>query len=97
MGKIYVNQSELRLQLNTTIDLTQAALIKIKYIKPGSTVVNEVVAGVFDVAKGIIIYDFHNGELDTVGNWTFWADVTFSDGRNAPSEPVKLRIWVEGT
>jgi len=96
MAKIYVNQSALRLQLNTTIDLTLATSIRLKYLKPSSTVAVSVVAGVLDAVKGIVIYDFHEGELNEAGNWTFWVDVTFSDGRNAPSIPVKIRVWPEG-
>ena len=97
MAKIYVNQSALRIQLNTTVDLTQAASVKIKYVKPNSTVIYENPAGILDTVKGIVIYDFHQGELDTAGNWTFWVDVLFNDGRNAPSSPVKIKVWEEGT
>jgi len=97
MGKVYVNQSELRLQLDTYVSLVGATSLKIKYLKPGSTVEHEVTAQVLSSSAGTIYYDFTAGQLDTAGIWTFWAYVTFAGGGEAPGEPVKIRIWEEGT
>jgi hypothetical protein len=97
MGKIYVNQSELRLQLNTGVNLAGALAVKIKYIKPGETTEREFTAQVESSSLGTIYYDFQTGQLDKAGIWEFWAWVEFADTRIAPGEPIKLRVWTEGT
>jgi hypothetical protein len=97
MGKIYVNQDKLRLQLNTGVDLTGAQALKIRYQKPGSTAVNEFVATALPSLLGALYYDFKSGDLNKSGDWTFWPWVTFADGRSAPGQPIKIKVWDEGT
>jgi hypothetical protein len=97
MGKVYVNQSELRLQLNTGVSLAGALSVLIKYLKPDETTEREFTAQVLSSSAGTIYYDFNAGELDTAGIWTFWSYVTFADSREAPGEPVRLKVWTEGT
>lgn len=96
MGKIYLNQSKLRLQLNTGVTIESGDVLYIKYKKPGSTTTNTFTAEELGTTNGAIYYDFQAGELDTIGLWTFWAYIVFDDGGVAAGEAVKLRVFNEG-
>ena len=94
MGKIYKNQFNLKLTLQTEVTVTGATATKIKYLKPDKTAgeFNASISGTEDLE-----YDFTvSTELDQSGDWTFWAYVTFSDSRIAPGEPVVIRVYEEG-
>ena len=99
MSKIFVGQSSLRIQVTTSVNIAAATELLIKYIKPdddateGSWVATEGTA-----ATGIFYYDLvDEDDLDVAGVWTFWGYVTFSDGRGAPGEIFKVRVYEEGT
>ena len=95
MNKIYVNQSALRIQLDTSQDVSDATVTQIKYIKPdGSTGSWNASASSSD--DSLIYYDLTGTELDTAGRWTIWAYVTFSDLRSAAGEPYIMRVYAEG-
>jgi len=95
MGKIFKDQTALRITLNTFTDLEDAVSAVIKFYKPdGST--GEFAAAVKDVEKGIIIHEVIEGEIDVSGWWSFWAFVTFEDGRTAAGEAAKVYVWEQG-
>jgi len=96
MGKIYVGQSKLRLQLNTGVTIESGDVLWIKYCKPGSSSVEVFVAEELGTPAGAIYYDFDIGDLDTAGIWKFWAYIIFNDGREAPGESISIRIYNEG-
>ena len=96
MSTIFVNQSKLRLQLTTGVDITDATSLLIKYKKPDGTA-GSWTATSSDDDTGVIYYDFTDGELSASGVWTFWAYITFSDGRVAPGEKLTIRVKTEGT
>jgi hypothetical protein len=95
MNRIYKGQSALRITVKTFTDLEGIAGAVIKYRKPGG-VPGELSAGVGDTANGIIFHECIEGELDQAGWWTFWAYVTFGDGRTAAGEPARVFVWDEG-
>ena len=95
MSKIFINQSKLRLQLTTGVDITGATSLLIKYKDPDGTE-GSFTATSSDDDNGVIYYDFTDGELDTRGVWTFWAYITFSDGRVAPGEVSTIKVYNEG-
>ena len=95
MGKIFRGQTALRITLKTFTDLEGVISAIIKYIKPnGST--GEYAAAIGDTAKGVIFHECIEGDLDVSGWWSFWAFVTFADGRTAAGEAAKVFIWNEG-
>jgi len=95
MGKIFRGQSALRITLKTFTDLEGAISAVIKYIKPNGSI-GEYAAAVGDTAKGVIFHECIEGDLDVSGWWSFWAFVTFADGRTAAGEAAKVYIWKEG-
>jgi len=95
MSKIFAGQSALRLMLKTFCDLEGIISAAIRYRKPGG-VAGEFAAAVGDAAKGVIIHECIEGEIDVPGWWSFWAYVTFSDGRTAAGETAKVYVWREG-
>ena len=97
MGKIYVNQTQLRIQLNVGVDITGALSLLIKYIKPDGVTKGQWVASIDTSTTKTMYYDFSVGDLDVSGNWLFWGYVTFADGKSAPGDVVKVRVWDEGT
>jgi hypothetical protein len=97
MGKIYRNQTALRFQLDCKTDISGSLDEKIRYEKPtGAT--GSWAASVLNATLGYIYYDVvATGDVDTVGVWTLWSFITFSDGRKAPGEPAEVRVYEEGT
>lgn len=88
-SKIYLNQSNLKLTLDTQVLITGATLREIRFIKPDGTIDH------FDAIEEnetSISYELTGTELDMTGIWTFWAYVIFSDGRNAAGEPVRIIV-----
>ena len=94
MGKIFKNQSSLKIELTTSVGLGGASA-KIKYRKPSGTE-GEWSATITDSTDGVIEYDLVNGEIDEAGIWQFWASVVFSDRRTAPGEVASVRVYEEG-
>lgn len=93
-GKIYLDQSNLKITAETGVTVTGAIAQVIKFIKPDNSTGewDATISGTED-----IFYEFSEpSELDQSGDWTFWAFVTFSDGRKAPGEPVTIRVYEEG-
>jgi hypothetical protein len=95
MGKVFKGQSALRLTVKTFTDLEGIISAVIKYRKPDGSA-GEFAAGVGDSGKGVIFHECIEGELDMPGWWTFWAFITFADGRTATGETAKVYIWKEG-
>jgi hypothetical protein len=95
MRRIYKGQSALRITVKTFIDLEGIEGAVIRYRKPDG-VTGEFAAGVGDEAKGVIFHECIEGEIDRAGWWSFWAFITFADGRTAAGETVKIFVWTEG-
>lgn len=95
MGKIYKNQTALRISLDTDADLSTASAQVIKYTKPDAT------TGQFTAVNGgsgVIYYQIVNAsDIDQSGTWKFWAYVTFTGGTIAQGEPVYIVVYNEGT
>lgn len=96
MAAIFKNQSKLRIQLTTSVDITGATVKQIKYIKPSGTT-GEWDATSSDDENGVIYYDIIDDELDENGRWTLYAYITFSDGRSAPGEKVYMQVYQPGS
>jgi hypothetical protein len=97
MGKIYKNQTKLRIQRTVSQDITAASVTSIKYVKP-SGASGTLTASILTAATGVIYFDVvSSSTLDEVGVWTTWAYVTFSDSRSAAGEPVTMKVYTEGT
>lgn len=95
MGKIYAGQ-DVKVRLTVGQDITGASVKKIKYRKPGGTE-GSWNATVEDAENGIIYYDVQDEDIDESGVWTFWAYITFADGRSAPGESITRNFYREGT
>ena len=96
MGRIFQNQSALRITLKTFIDLEGIEKAAIKYKKPNGQQ-GEFYAGVSDAANGLIFHECLDGEIDLSGWWVFWAFITFADGRTAAGQAAKVYIWKQGS
>jgi hypothetical protein len=96
MGRIFVNQSALRITVKTFTDLEGIISAVIKYRKPNGKT-GELSAAISDTARGFIFHEVIEGEIDLSGWWVFWAFITFSDGRTAAGEAAKVYVWNEGS
>jgi len=95
MAKIFKGQTALRITLKTFCDLEGVILAVIRFCKPDGAI-GEFAAAVGDMTKGVIFHECIEGDLDVSGWWSFWAFVTFADGRTAAGEAAKVYIWNEG-
>jgi len=95
MGKIFNGQSALRITVKTYTDLEDVDTAVIKYCKPDGTN-GEFAAAIGDPIKGVIFHEVIEGEIDVSGWWSFWAFVTFADGRTAAGEAAKVYVWEMG-
>jgi hypothetical protein len=75
--------------------LEDAILAVIKFRKPNG-LMGEFAAAVWDTSKGVIFHECIEGDLDVSGWWSFWAFITFADGRTAEGEVAKVYIWKQG-
>jgi len=96
MNKVYVNQSALRIQMDTLQDVSDAGTVQIKYIKPDGTTGTWAASKISD-ENTKIYYDLTGTELDQAGIWILYAYATFSDLRSAPGEPYRMRVYAEGS
>lgn len=90
---IYINQSYIKIQLDTGIDLTGATNAKIHYTKPDG------VTGYWTatVNGNFIEYLVQNGNLDQVGYWLWQGEAVMPDGRKAIARSIKQRVQAEFT
>ena len=95
MGKIYKGQTALRINLKTFTDLEDVISTVIRYQEPNGKI-GEFAAAVGDTEQGVIFHEVIEGEIDVSGWWSFWAFVTFADGRTAAGEAAKVFVWNEG-
>ena len=95
MGRIFKGQTALRLTLKTFTELKGVLTAVIKFRKPNG-IMGEFATAVGDTAKGVIFHECIEGDLDISGWWSFWAYITFADGRTAAGETAKVYIWKEG-
>lgn len=96
MGRVYSGQSELRIRLDTSQNIS-GATAQVKYKKPSGK--TGVVAAVIENATtGIIYHDVTaTGNLiDEVGKWKFWAYITFTGNRVAPGKAAVVNVYEEG-
>jgi hypothetical protein len=96
MGKTYEDQTALRIRLTVGQDITGATTVKIKYRKPDGTE-GSWDATIEDAVNGIIYYDITGSDEIDKGLYTFWAFITFNDGRSAPGEPLTRFFYSEGS
>jgi hypothetical protein len=95
MGRIFKGQTALRLTLKTFTDLEDILSAVIKYRKPNGKT-GEFSAAVGDSTKGVIFHECIEGDIDVSGWWSFWAFITFADGRTAAGEAARVYVWQEG-
>jgi hypothetical protein len=95
MNRIFKGQTALRLTLRTFTDLEDIISAVIRYKKPNGSK-GEFSAAVGDTALGIIFHECIEGDIDISGWWSFWAYITFADGRTAAGETAKVYVWKEG-
>ena len=93
--KIFRGQSALRITVKTYCNLEGILSAVIKYKKPNGKT-GAFSAAVKDCAKGVISHEVIEGEIDVSGWWTFWAFITFDDGRTAAGEAANVYVWEEG-
>jgi hypothetical protein len=100
MGRIFKGQSALRITLKTFIDLEGVTSAAIRYRKPNGKT-GEFAAAIASEAdtgamKGVIFHECIEGDIDISGWWSFWAFITFADGRTAAGQTAKVFVWQEG-
>ena len=96
-GKVFLNQTMLRIWLNCGQDVSIAATTRIKYKDPNG-VTGTWNASVYTTNNKRIYYDLPLTPivLNNLGVWGVWSYITFSDGRSAPGDTYYFRVYEEG-
>jgi hypothetical protein len=94
-NRIFKGQTALHIMLKTFCDLEVILSAVITYLTPDGSI-GEFAAGVADMAKGVIFHECIKGDITMTGWWSFWAFITFADGRTAAGEAAEVFIWAEG-
>ena len=84
---VYINQSLLRIELDTTVDLTSASALRINYRKPSGT--TGFWTATADGTK--VVYEVTGGDLNEAGKWRLQAFATIA-GRDGYSDPVDMNV-----
>jgi hypothetical protein len=92
MSKIYANQTDLTLRLETGKDITGALSVKMCYKNPLG-VSGEWIAEI----EGTTIVKYNIiAPLGIVGKWTRWAKVVDAQGKISVGEPSNFDVSKEG-
>lgn len=95
MADYFVGQTNLRIEVETRVDLTNATLL-IKYEKPNGDE-GEFSATINPTVNTKMYYDIVDADdLDIAGNWIFWSHVVFPDTRIGKGKSKIQRIKAEG-
>jgi hypothetical protein len=103
-GKIYKNQTALRIRMKCGVEVTGASAL-IKYAKPPDKtdligVVSRVTGSweaYVGTGHGLIYYDVQNeSDLDVSGRWKFWPFIMFPGGTRAPGSVHYETVHEEG-
>jgi len=96
MGKIYVGQSKLTIEVDCKGSISGVQSQRIGFKKPNNSM-GSWVATLVNENTGIISYQITDENIiDEAGNWAIWADLTFNDGRKLVGEPSKLIVYNVG-
>jgi hypothetical protein len=95
MGLIYKNQSSLTFKILTYTELSGTDTCILKYRKPGGAE-GSFPLGIEDETEGILRYNVQNGDIDESGWWSFWAYITYIDGRNSAGDLTQVFVNEEG-
>ena len=92
MSNIYKNQTSLRIQLTTNVNISGSTSKTIDYRSPRGTT-GSWIALVSSTSDGVIYRDIVNStDLFEAGYWKFRAHVIFSDGRVGYGDVVKQQV-----
>jgi hypothetical protein len=96
MANIHVGQTNVRLTLETLVDLTGATL-SIRYKKPNKDEGAWSASLGTDADTSTMYYDISSStDLDQNGEWIFWSHAIFGDGTIGKGEAVEQVIKAEG-
>ncbi len=95
MSRIHVGQTALTFMVTVSQDITGADPVLIKYIKPSGTT-GSFTATITDALTGEITYAVVADDIDEYNIWTFWAHITFANGKVAAGEASKIKVFKEG-
>ena len=96
MGRIFKDQSSLKITVKTYINLSGSDECLVKYRKPDG-VEGSFTATVTAPDEGVVSYEVKTGDIDISGWWIFWVYVHFIDGRSAPGKMSRIFVWDEGS
>lgn len=95
MGKVYIGQTALKIEVDLKANLTDAS-VKLKFKKPTGEA-GEFAMIITDTINGIAKFEAQTANtFNVAGTWTFWAYVTYGNGKVAAGEVFIIRFYKEG-
>jgi uncharacterized membrane protein len=96
MGKIYAEQTALKLIFETGVDLTDAE-ITLNALSPARAEKTFDLVIESPATAGIVSYEVEDDtDFDEVGTWTFWVSVVYESLKTTCSEAVKIKFYGVG-
>ena len=96
MGKIYIGQTDLTINIKTNKNLTGATAIKLKVQDPNG-VESELDVNIVDAINGMVKFVVLNSNTFTkVGRYTFWLKTTDAQGKISIGEPDCIHMYKQG-
>ena len=96
MADYFKGRTNLRIELETNVDLTSATLL-IKYMKPSGGTAGSFAATINGSDNSKMYYDADTStDFAEYGEYIFWAHVTFADNTIGIGSAVKQLIRYEG-
>lgn len=95
MSYIHQYQDALMITANVGQNVTTATSVHIGYEKPDETV-GKWEAVVYNSNYVRKVMEVGGEELDQVGTWKFWAEITYSNGSKVYGRPYEVHIYARG-
>jgi len=104
MGKIYTNQSRLKIYISTGSNLIEASSVYINGTEPdGSAISPQLTTTIEDADTGLVSFELGTYYLapsftfTAAGTWILWVEVAYIGGKIAYGEPFHLNVYAPGT
>lgn len=98
MGKIYTDQDQLVLYINTGSSLAEASSVLVQGTDPaGNTMAPELLTTIEDSVTGLVSFETISTTFATAGTWILWVHVNYSGGGDAWGEPFHLNVYEPGS
>ena len=96
MGKVYINQDNLILYINTGTSLIEAGNVTIEGTDPSGNSITPLVTVIEDSDSGLVSYAVLRHDFTSAGVYILWVKINYIGGSTNWGEPFHLNIYQTG-